>query len=488
MKKNILCTLLLALILISALFFPYDIHIQDVLLDVPAEEFDISISPLRILLEPIVGPMLFFLRADQPMEEMAAVLIWMLFLLLPIMLSKQIKQNGFSGKTLLKGLLYWASRAPLVIITWIAVLLIIIFVPLPSNTIINNDPDAVLVNTHSHSEWSHDGLISQQGQVRWHDRNGFDAFFITDHNTHTNTLEFVKEQKDGGLPTRPIVLCGEEFSGSNHITLLGLQRDFKTRGNVDSVVIDSTHANGGVAIVAHWFADEKKSIQHYIDAGADGFEIVNQAEGLQYDRRIFRDIVEHCRRDSLLMTGVCDYHGYGSAALAWNAFSIPGNEKMSRPELQQAIMEILRNHQQDKISVLMYRDRPLFPRDNVFWSPALNLVNYFRILDKWQVISWFAWFFIASIFCGFVAQKIKTTLKSNLIGTALGLSASVFVFLKALHLLSKAPAVQGYNEIYSEMGTQFSIIGIGFMLYSLIFIFFQQRYNRKIDKKNNLTY
>ena len=262
-----------------------------------------------------------------------------------------------------------------------------------------------------------------------------------------------------------------------------MQRDFKTRGNTDAVVIDSTHANGGVAIVAHWFDGERNSIQHYIDQGADGFEIVNQAEGLQYDRRIFKDIVEHCRRDSLLMTGACDYHGYGSAALAWNAFSIPGNEKMSRSELQQAIMEILRNHQQDKITVLMYRDRPLFPRDQVFWSPVFNLVSYFRTLDKWQVISWFVWLFVASIFCRFVAQKLKITLKSNVFGTAFGLTASAFVLIKGLHLLSKAPAVQGYNEIYSEMGTQFSIIGIGFLLYSLIFLFVQHRYGRRIDKK-----
>ena len=482
MKKNILFGILVAFILIPALFFPYDIHIQDVLADRPAEKCGIAISPQRVLFEPIVGPMLFFLRADQPMEEMAILLFWALALLLPITLFRQIGSNGISAKTLALALLRWLSRAPLIIIIWIALLIIIIFVPLPSNTIINEDADAMLVNTHSHSEWSHDGLISQQGQMRWHDRNGFDAFFITDHNHHAKTLEFVDRQTAGDIPQHPLVLCGEEFSGSNHIALLGLQRDFQTRGKSDSVVIDSTHANGGIAIVAHWFADEKKSLKYYTDAGADGYEIVNQAEGLQYDRRIYKNIVEHCRSNGLLMTGVCDYHGYGSAALAWNAFSVPGHQEMSRQEVRQAIMNILGNHQQEKIKVLMYRDRPLFPREQIFWSPVFNAVNYFRSLGRRQILSWMVWLFAAYIICTYVSQKPAPHLKSKQLGGACALVAAAFVLIKGLHLLSKAPAVQGFNDIYNEMGTQFLWIGIGFTIYSLAYT------SWPLFKKNHISF
>ena len=50
------------------------------------------------------------------------------------------------------------------------------------------------------------------------------------------------------------------------------------------------------------------------------------------------------------------------------------------------------------------------------------------------------------------------------------MTASLLVLAKGIHLFSKAPAVRGYNDIYSEMGTQLILIGSGFLLYSLFFI------------------
>jgi len=344
---------------------------------------------------------------------------------------------------------------------------------LPNNRIANYNPDILLLNTHSHTEWSHDGLISQEKLMRWHDKNGFDAFFITDHNNHAKSLAFVDRQKSGDIPAQPLVLCGEEFSGSNHIVLLGLQRDFRTTGIADSTVIDSAQANHGVAIIAHWFADQHKTIQHYIDCGADGFEIVNQAEGVQYDRRLFDDIVSHCRQNGLLMLAACDYHGYGSAALAWNALHIPGCKQMQPEQKRRAIMDILRGHQQDKIQVLMYRDRPLFPRRLAAWSPVFNIINYFRSLNIWQVLSWMLWLFSGFALFNLISAKKRmrgTRQKRVHPAGLLGLSAAAFILIKGLLLLSKAPAVEGYNDIYNEFGRQFLWIGIGFLLYSLLFI------------------
>lgn len=470
MKSKILLLVLLAFILIPALFFPYPVHIQNVLADKPAEQFTVAISPWRILLEPIVGPMLFYLRADQPMLEIGVLLVWAMAALLLLSLIRQAKSNGVRLSSLLRALLRWSARLPILIILWIALLAIIIFAPLPNNSIVNNNPDVLLLNTHSHTEWSHDGLISQEKLMRWHAHNGFDAFFITDHNNHAKSLEFVAKQKNGEIPAQPLVLCGEEFSGSNHITLLGLQRDFRTRGMADSTAIDSAQANGGVAIVAHWFADEHKTIQHYIDIGADGFEIVNQAEGLQYDRRIYEDIVSHCRQNGMLMLAACDYHGYGSAALAWNAFHIPEYKQMRPEQKRHAIMNILRRHQQDNIQVLMYRDRPLFPRRLVGWSPIFNIVNYYRTLNVWQVLSWAAWlaFFVISLGSIKKGTTHRPVNRVRVFGL-LGATAAVFILMKGLQLLSKTAAVNGFNNIYKEFGQQFFWIGVIFLAYSLVY-------------------
>ena len=474
MKRTIQFLILLAIILIPALFFPYTVHIQDVLTDKAAEQFSIAVSPLRIVLEPIVGPMLFYLRADQPVLEIGVLLVWAMGLMLLLSLGSQIKTGGFRPVSLLRGLLHWLARLPILIIFWIALLTVIIFAPLPNNSIVNHNADVLLVNTHSHTEWSHDGLISQKKLMRWHAQNGYDAFFITDHNHHAKSLHFISEQKAGIVPSQPLVLCGEEFSGSNHITLLGLLRDFRTKGMPDSAAIDSAHANGGVAIIAHWFADEHKTIQHYIDSGADGFEIVNQAEGLQYDRRIFKDIVDHCRQNDLLMLAACDYHGYGSAALAWNALHIPGQSLMQPEQKRQAIMDILRGHQQKNIQVLMYRDRPLFPRRLAAWSPIFNITNYYRSLNVWQTLSWAAWLLVGFALYNLISAKKRTisaVRRRIRLAGLIGLTAAAFILIEGLLMLAKAAAVTGFNTIYNKVGTQFFWIGIIFLAYSLAFCF-----------------
>jgi len=90
------------------------------------------------------------------------------------------------------------------------------------------------------------------------------------------------------------MMVGEEFSGSNHMTLLGLKRNFITRGLNDQQVIDSTHNDKGIVIVAHWFDGERESIPFFLDMGVDGFEIANQASELSYERRVFKAIKEAC--------------------------------------------------------------------------------------------------------------------------------------------------------------------------------------------------
>jgi hypothetical protein len=332
------------------------------------------------------------------------------------------------------------------------------------------------VNFHSHSEYSHDGLISQADLMQWHKRNGFDAFFISDHNHHEKTLAAVQEQINGQLPPSPLILCGEEYSGSNHLLLLGLQRNFITRNMSDSLVIDSTHANSGVAIVAHWFKDKSRTIQYYIDCGADGFEVANQAKGISYDRRIFQDIVNNCKSNDLLMIGASDYHGYGSASFVWNAIKISGWHQMSYKQKQDSILDILRDRDQSKIIVLLYRDRQVFARSKVILSPVFTFVAYFRSLNLYQVFSWIFWvillYFISHIIRLRHAQRIHPLRLWGIIGLVCGLFATI----NGINLLEQAQPLIGYNNIYSKYGNLFLWYGAGFAVYSmLLVIFFRKR-------------
>jgi hypothetical protein len=94
-------------------------------------------------------------------------------------------------------------------------------------------PDTVVFDLHSHTNVSHDvrGTLMRgfdtEADRRWHRRAGFDAFFVTDHNT-------VEGLRHG--PGTPVVCPGIEVSAWNaHVVLLG-----------DSVPVDRTRYNGSL--------------------------------------------------------------------------------------------------------------------------------------------------------------------------------------------------------------------------------------------------
>jgi len=441
----------------------------------PQAGFDINISLWRILTEPYTGPLLFYLRADQPLSEFFVLLIWIAVIsLLASFLKAWFDQRMTGIKVFTTGIVSWLKQVPLMASIWLALLWMMIFLPLPANRIKNSLDDTILINTHSHSEYSHDGIISQESLLNWHRKNGFDAFFITDHNHHNKTLEAVNAQVNGALPSEPLILCGEEFSGTNHLTLLGLTSHFSTRGLTDQQVIDTAHAEQGVVIVAHWFDDERESIPFFVDMGVDGFEIVNQASGLSYDRRVFRDITDACTAHGLLMTGVADYHGYGSTCFAWTALKIPGWHSMSREDKQKEVMGLLREKDMNRIRILQYHDRKVYDRSLVMLNPLLNAVSYARTLSFIQVVSWAFWLMVLLMVAG---KRDRSTSKRGRPGAleALSLAGSLFLLIYGLYIYGKKAGLDGYNEIYGEFGTIMIASGTGFLLYTVILWIFNSR-------------
>ncbi|MDZ7605617.1 MAG: PHP domain-containing protein [Cyclobacteriaceae bacterium] len=275
-KIWILPLVLSAFVAIVAFTFHHPVHIENALTLQPEPDFEIQVSWLRIFFEPVLGVLLCFNRAFYALNEILVLLYWILGLFAVYTLVQSIR---LKGKTHIKQfLLSQLLNLPVLVGLWFALLVILIFVPQHNDRIINKTADWVLVNTHSHTEFSHDGLISQEGLWKWHKRNGFDAFFITEHNNHNRSLEFVKRQRNNEFPADPAVFCGEEFSGSNHLSLLGLKTEFTSKGLSDSVVVAKARAEGAAIIVNHWFDGERKTLEYYRDLGADGFEIENTAQ------------------------------------------------------------------------------------------------------------------------------------------------------------------------------------------------------------------
>jgi hypothetical protein len=397
------------------------------------------------------------------------VLYWLIALFVVYTLSKSYLTRDKKSRK--RFLLSQLVNLPILVGVWFSFFVLIIFIPLPNDRIVNNTPDMVLATTHAHTEFSHDGLISQKGLLKWHQRNGFDAFFITEHNNHNRTLEFVNKQLNSNLPGEPVVFCGEEFSGSNHLSLLGLKTGFSTKGLSDSAVVAKARSEGAAIIVNHWFDGEHKTLDYYRDLGADGFEIENTAEDKRYNREVYQRIKSFCEKNGLIMNGGLDFHGYGSACTLWNAFEIQGWKSMDYRAKEESILNIIKFRQQEKLKVLLLNDRPYYERRNLFLHTLITLFNYFRTLNFWQVVSWIFWIFL------FVFLRYKTAFINKLsclkVLPVFGIAGALFMISLALVYVFRVQHIENFTEIYPEYYSLLFLAGGALLVISGLTAYFR---------------
>ena len=479
-KRIVIATgVFLVLILVIDVAFHYRPGIIDALSLKIMPEFGIRIPVVRIVFEPVLGLLLFFNRSLYALTEVPVALGWLFIFYLVWMVwkgvsvrEKKSKRRWFGGRLV---------DIPIVAGLLFTLFVVMIFIRLPNNTIVNGSENGILVTTHCHTEYSHDGLISEKSLWRWHKRNGFDAFFITDHNNHDRTLDFKMAQRKGEFPVEPLVMCGEEFSGSNHLSLLGLQRKFSTHGYSDSAAVAATHADDGAVIVNHWFDGEHKTLAYYRDLGVDGFEIENTAEDRYYPRDIYWKIRNFCEKNHLIMNGGLDFHGYGNVCSLWNDFTIPGWHRMDPVSKEKAILDVLRDHDQSRLKVLLYHDRPYYDKKNLNFRPFITLFDYFRTLNGWQIFSWFFWVLVAAWIL--IRRNIRNEdqrifFTAKLI-PATGVISALFLLSLALDFALRYGKVREYNTIFPEYARLFFYLGFSFLLYSALVLWLRLRKRKK---------
>lgn len=478
--------LLLPAIFVTAIaaitfLFHYPITITDALTLEPVPGFGIQISVWRLLFEPFLGILLFFNQSFYAIPEFILFGFWSI---LAYMVYSAVKAFRTSEKLeRSRFIVGQVVDLPIVLGLLFAIFVVMIFLPLPGNTLVNKNSSTVLVNTHSHTEYSHDGLISQEGLWKWHRRNGFDAFFITDHNNHSKTLSFVSAQRSGQFPGEPLVMGGEEFSGTNHLSLLGLKRDFSTRGFTDSLAIEYTRADSGAVLVNHWFDGERKSLEYYRDLGVDGFEIENTATDKRYDRKVYQRIKDFCAGNNLVMNGGLDFHGYGSACSMWNAMEIPDWKKLDPSAREAAILDIIRSRDQGRMKVLLYNDRSYYTGKKLFFRSLYSIVNYFRTLNFLQVVSWMAWILLFSLVGTRWSRKGRLTVALNgrIVLPVLGLLAAFFLVCLGLVYYSRIAVSDSFTEMYEEYSHLLMYTGTAFLLYSAVVVWIRIKMYRKTN-------
>ncbi|MEP6571774.1 MAG: hypothetical protein ABJD11_03730 [Gemmatimonadota bacterium] len=206
----------------------------------------------------------------------------------------------------------------------------------PMVSLAGTGPDDMIVDFHSHTNVSHDvkGTLMSgfdaEANRRWHGRAGFDAAFITDHNTMAGWQAIPAARR----LTRPLLCPGIELSvQAAHIVLLGDTAEIARApysGSLDSLLTlfgDASTRFGAIAIASipeyelHYWGD----LDRFVAAGIGGFEVSNAAPKANELSIVRRDsVIALARRSNLPILGVTDTHGWGATPQAWSLVSVPG--------------------------------------------------------------------------------------------------------------------------------------------------------------------
>ena len=248
-------------------------------------------------------------------------------------------------------------------------------------------PDVVVFDVHSHTNVSHDvrGTLMKgfdtEANLRWHRRAGFDAVFVTDHNTVSGF------RPHAGAPA----LCpGIEISAWRaHVVLLGdsapvdQRRYNRSLDALELLLRESDSVYGALSVLSlpeyernHW-----ARLDSLVAAGADGFEIVNAAPKANEITRARRDsVVALARRTGRFVVGASDSHGWGATNLVWNLLTVPG----PRPEGAAACSAVLQALRGGFGATRIVERRRL--RADSAWPGWLTPVGV--VWETWRAMAW----------------------------------------------------------------------------------------------------
>ncbi len=260
--------------------------------------------------------------------------------------------------------------------------------------------DAIVVDFHSHTNASHDvsGTLmkgySPEANRRWHARAGFDATFITDHNTV------------GGLPSSttmpslPLLCPGIEVSAWRaHIVLLGTRSPVDrspytdSLGGVLQLLRESERKFGGITIASlpeyeknHW-----ENLEALIAAGLDGFEIVNASPRANEMTEAHREhVITLARAHDLLLVGVTDNHGWGATVMSWNLVQVEGWRE--NPGLACGrLVQRLETGGTEAVQIIERRHLRTDSGWPMVLTPLGVLWESWRSSNPFQVLSWLSW-------------------------------------------------------------------------------------------------
>jgi len=292
----------------------------------------------------------------------------------------------------------------------------------PMTFLIAADPDTLLVDFHSHTSESWDGRkgFTWRENMRWHEAQGFNAGFLTDHNVF-DASRAAAENSPTDAAHGYVSLRGEEMSmWRQHIVLLDVKAWVPKRPWDEPELlrpfIDRARSQGMVvqlSLPEYWRNHWGKGLDQFFGGGVHGVEIFScSPRALDFPPAYQRQIIERCRREHVYVVGITDNHGFGSATCVWNAMRIPGWQGMATATLERAILDTLREKGFQAVQVLTRYNLAPETELALLVSPVSAAVALLRSLSPAQTLSWLLWiwclWWLAGLLRGGASRRAAT--------------------------------------------------------------------------------
>ena len=300
----------------------------------------VAFAPLTLLADFLNG---------SPARELKGFAVWLLAAFAAVRIARRprtpMRLATRAGRELLAFGLLLAALAGFVV--WG------VLGPRPIARIASAGPDVFVYDVHSHTAASHDGRprFDAAANAAWHARAGFDAAFVTDHNTGAAIRSWLAAHARADARLLP----GIELSLSGlHLLVLGAAADVPNetargswettgallRGLAAAPSTDS--ASGRAFLVAslpeYWRYRWGADLDSLVAWGVGGFEVwTTSPRAMDFPAALRREIVARCRREGLVMFGATDMHGLGASASVWNVVRMPGWRAMDAGALGAAL-------------------------------------------------------------------------------------------------------------------------------------------------------
>ena len=400
----------------SSLLFHSPIHLYDLITgaEVP-EGFYITWPFIRILTEPFYAFTFYALTLERNFY-LPAIISWIAWAVTALAVYCYLKKRTI--KQFLKKLIY----------TFMLLATLFVFVallPLPGPKL-HKPQGYIAVDLHSHTISSHDNVSTAASSLKFHKYNGYDSFFVTEHNHTKGFSKFPEDAKFKqvfpGMQMQAkkgkisvLVLSAKEYDGD----------DYKDMLLED--MIKKAHDNEMLVIVPHWWKWHKFTFEELHNLGVDGFEIYNCGYR-NFDENERQKMIDFSKDNGLIMIGSTDWHGWGYMSDVWTVFKGNTEENLltqlaAKPEMK----------------VVLYREKQSNSFFRFVFEPFAAFYYYIKSADLVQVFSLMFW---TAVFLIIASSKAMVYIVKYL-----PVIMSVFFGILTVYYYILSLSVRGLNEI-----------------------------------------